>query len=129
LFPSFALLHRMYRNWTAAAGIVDRIAKRKPVFVESSTSLGDALELYSARIKAAGSTGALLLSVVGGHVSEGINFSDESGHAVEIVGVLFPSLASPELAERLANYEGNGGAQSATASGVIGSMSLKTKEL
>ncbi|KAJ2076161.1 DEAD H (Asp-Glu-Ala-Asp His) box helicase 11 [Coemansia sp. S155-1] len=99
LFPSYALLDNMYRNWTAAAGIVDRIAKRKPVFVKSSTSSGDVLELYSARIKAAGSTGALLLSVVGGRLSEGINFSDKLGRAVVIVGVPFPSLASLELAE------------------------------
>ncbi|KAJ2069548.1 ATP-dependent DNA helicase chl1 [Coemansia sp. S155-1] len=126
-FPSYALLDRMYRNWTAA-GIVDRIAKRKPVFVESSTSSGDVLELYSACIKAVGSTGALLLSVVGGRLSEGINFSDNLGRAVVMVGVPFPSLASPELAERLAYYEGIGGAQS-TTSGVIGSMGPRAKEL
>ncbi|KAJ2041515.1 DEAD H (Asp-Glu-Ala-Asp His) box helicase 11 [Coemansia sp. RSA 922] len=99
LFPSYALLDNMYRNWTAAAGIVDRIAKRRPVFVESSTSSGDVLEFYSARIKTARSTGALMLSVVGGRLSEGINFSDKLGRAVVIVGVPFPSLASLELAE------------------------------
>ncbi|KAJ2469248.1 ATP-dependent DNA helicase chl1 [Coemansia sp. RSA 2337] len=87
LFPSYALLDNMYRNWTAAAGIVDRIAKRRPVFVESSTSSGDVLEFYSARIKTARSTGALMLSVVGGRLSEGINFSDKLGRAVVIVGV------------------------------------------
>ncbi|KAJ2771240.1 DEAD H (Asp-Glu-Ala-Asp His) box helicase 11 [Coemansia linderi] len=117
----------MHRNWTSA-GIVDRISKRKPVFVESSTSSGDVLELYSARVKAAGSTGALLLSVVGGRLSEGINFSDELGRAVVMVGVPFPSLASPELAERLAYYEGMAGAPSA-ASGVIGSMGPRAREL
>ncbi|KAJ2749850.1 ATP-dependent DNA helicase chl1 [Coemansia pectinata] len=126
-FPSYALLDRMHRNWTAA-GIADRIAKRKPVFVESSTSSGDVLELYSARVRAVGSTGALLLSVVGGRLSEGINFSDDLGRAVVMIGVPFPSLASPELAERLAYYEGMGGAQS-TASGVIGSMGPRAKEL
>ncbi|KAJ2345210.1 ATP-dependent DNA helicase chl1 [Coemansia sp. RSA 2671] len=126
-FPSYALLDRMHRNWTSA-GIVDRISKRKPVFVESSTSSGDVLELYSARVKAAGSTGALLLSVVGGRLSEGINFSDELGRAVVMVGVPFPSLASPELAERLAYYEGMAGAPSAT-SGVIGSMGPRAREL
>ncbi|KAJ2422368.1 DEAD H (Asp-Glu-Ala-Asp His) box helicase 11, partial [Coemansia sp. RSA 2531] len=81
LFPSYALLDNMYRNWTAAAGIVDRIAKRRPVFVESSTSSGDVLEFYSARIKTARSTGALMLSIVGGRLSEGINFSNNLGRA------------------------------------------------
>ncbi|KAJ2838752.1 DEAD H (Asp-Glu-Ala-Asp His) box helicase 11, partial [Coemansia sp. 'formosensis'] len=127
-FPSYALLDRMHRNWTAA-GIIDRIAKRKPVFVESSTSSGDVLEMYSTRIKAVGSTGALLLSVVGGRLSEGINFSDDLGRAVVMVGVPFPSLASPELAERLAYYEGMTGAQSTAVNGVIGSMGPRAKEL
>ncbi|KAJ2062838.1 ATP-dependent DNA helicase chl1 [Coemansia sp. S146] len=126
-FPSYALLDRMHRNWSAA-GIVDRIAKRKPVFVESSTSSGDVLELYPARVRAVGSTGALLFSVAGGRLSEGINFSDDLGRTVVMVGVPFPSLASPELAERLAYYEGMSGAQS-TASGIIGSMGLRAKEL
>ncbi|KAJ2263815.1 DEAD H (Asp-Glu-Ala-Asp His) box helicase 11 [Coemansia sp. RSA 376] len=125
-FPSFALLHRMYRNWTAAAYIAYRIAKRRPVFVESSTSSGDVLEFYSARIKTARSTGALMLSIVGGRLSEGINFSNNLGRAVVMVGVPFPNIASTELAERLAYYEGIGGAQSATG-GVIGSMGPRAK--
>ncbi|KAJ2073691.1 ATP-dependent DNA helicase chl1, partial [Coemansia sp. S155-1] len=126
-FPSYTLLDRMCRNWTAA-GIADRIAKNKAVFVESSTSSGKVLELYSARIKSAESTGALLLSIVGGHLSESINFSDNLGRAVVMVGVPFLSIASPELVERLAYYEIIGGAQSAT-SGVIGSMGPRAKEL
>ncbi|KAJ2255347.1 DEAD H (Asp-Glu-Ala-Asp His) box helicase 11 [Coemansia sp. RSA 455] len=124
-FPSYALLDRMYRNWTAA-GIIDCIAKRRPVFVESSTSSGDVLELYLARIKVAGSTGALLLSVVGGRLSESINLSDNLGRAVVMVGVPFSSLVLSLLAEQLAYYEGIGGAQSAT-SGVIGSTGLRAK--
>ncbi|KAJ2108983.1 DEAD H (Asp-Glu-Ala-Asp His) box helicase 11 [Coemansia sp. S142-1] len=127
-FPSYALLDRMYRNWTAAADIAYRIAKRRPVFVESSTSLGDVLEFYSAHINTARLTGALLLSIVGGRLSESINFSDNLGCVVVMVGVPFPSLASPEFAERLVYYEGNGGAQS-TTSGVIGGMGPRAKEL
>ncbi|KAJ2259129.1 hypothetical protein GGI13_000190 [Coemansia sp. RSA 455] len=115
----------MYRNWTAA-DIAYRIAKHKPVFVESSTSSGEVLEHYSARIKSAESTGALLLSIVGGRLREDINFSDSLGRGVVMVRVPFPSLASLKLAERLTYYAGIGGAQS-TTSGVIGSMGSRAK--
>ncbi|KAI8318005.1 DNA repair helicase [Martensiomyces pterosporus] len=108
-FPSYSLLGKMYAEWSSA-GIVQRIAKRKPVFCESSGGGGsqDMLAEYMAQVRRPNSLGAVLLSVVGGRLSEGINFSDELGRAVVMVGVPYPNLASPELAERLAYYESMG---------------------
>eukprot|EP00850_Spirogloea_muscicola_P017680 SM000154S01415 [mRNA] locus=s154:273508:278403:+ [translate_table: standard] len=48
-----------------------------------------------------GRGGALLLCVVGGKMSEGINFSDGMGRCVVMVGLPYPSPSDPELLERM----------------------------
>ncbi|KAJ2723128.1 ATP-dependent DNA helicase chl1 [Coemansia sp. Benny D115] len=111
-FPSYSLLNRMLAEWRSA-GIVQSIERKKPLFTESSTAESggnteNVLNSYTAQIRKPGSTGAVLLSVVGGRLSEGINFSDDLGRAVVMIGVPFPNLTSPELKERLAYYDSLG---------------------
>ncbi|GAX11249.1 chromosome transmission fidelity protein 1 [Fistulifera solaris] len=50
---------------------------------------------------AASSKGALLFSVIGGKLSEGINFSNEMARCVVVVGLPYPDLTDPVLKEKM----------------------------
>ncbi|POR31700.1 ATP-dependent RNA helicase chl1 [Tolypocladium paradoxum] len=118
-FPSYGYLDEVVGVWQqqrgAAAPIWDRLQTRKTVFREAKGGSSDeVLQQYTDAILGSGTgdgkttakaKGALLLSVVGGKMSEGINFSDRLGRCVMVVGLPYPNIASPEWKAKMEYIE------------------------
>jgi len=85
-----------------ASGVVDNIESRKKIFREPKTSRNcdQILANYTRQVRNSAG-GALLFAVVGGKLSEGINFSDDLGRCVIIVGVPYPNVTSAEIKEKV----------------------------
>jgi chromosome transmission fidelity protein 1 len=94
-FSSYAYLEQVRKFWEQD-GILARINALKATFFDSrAISVEDTFRTYSEAVSA-DPRGALLFSVIGGKLSEGINFSDNLGRCVMVVGLPFPNLETPE---------------------------------
>lgn len=103
--PSYDYEQKVYDAWKAS-GLTARIEAKKQIFREphGAGQVDAVLNDYAECIRVGG-TGSLLLSVVGGKLSEGINFKDELGRCVVMVGLPFANRNSPELREKMAYLE------------------------
>lgn len=110
-FPSYNFLDAVIKRWQIASppgssgSIWERLGAKKALFKESKEvkSGDDVLAEYAKAIEEG--KGGLLLSVVGGKMSEGINFSDRLGRCVVIVGLPFPNIQSGEWKAKLGYIE------------------------
>lgn len=102
--PSYEYLEVVYRH-LEKSGTLERISQRKKVFQEVAGSADQLLVEYAAAVKDKSSGGALLLSVVGGKLSEGLNFTDDLGRAVLVVGLPYPNRKSLELQTRMQHLD------------------------
>jgi chromosome transmission fidelity protein 1 len=110
-FPSYSYLESVSRRWLlsptsepTAKSIWQRLEGKKDLFREKKevgveSVLGD----YAKAIDSG--KGGLLLSVVGGKMSEGINFSDRLGRCVIIIGLPFPNIMSAEWKAKIEYIE------------------------
>uniref|UniRef100_A0A8D0HC34 Helicase ATP-binding domain-containing protein n=1 Tax=Sphenodon punctatus TaxID=8508 RepID=A0A8D0HC34_SPHPU len=107
-FSSYEYEKQVYTHWEKT-GLLTRLTTKKKIFQEPkrANQVEQVLAEYTKCIKRCshvGSqlTGAVLFSVVGGKMSEGINFSDDLGRCVVMVGMPYPNIKSPELQEKMA---------------------------
>ncbi|XP_051010413.1 ATP-dependent DNA helicase DDX11 [Acomys russatus] len=106
--PSYEYLLQVHAHWDKT-GLLARLSVKKKIFQEPkrASQVEQVLMAYCKCITCCSHTGghltgALLLSVVGGKMSEGINFSDDLGRCVVMVGMPYPNMKSPELQEKMA---------------------------
>lgn len=109
-FSSYGYLEKVVLGWQmkssgAVKPVWDRLLETKPIFRESkaTTGIDDVLDQYSQAI--AKGHGGLLLSVIGGKMSEGINFSDALGRGVVVVGLPFPNIQGAQWKAKLEYIE------------------------
>ena len=118
--PSFQYEAQLVARWQLS-GLWARLNAIKPLFREprAAAELDPLLKEYAAAIRGdgdddgrsmGGTGGAMLLSVVGGKMSEGINFSDELARCVVMVGLPYANPTDLTLQERMAYVEGAQGA-------------------
>ena len=109
-FPSYAYLDQVILRWQiknkdGSKSFWERLQEIKPIFRESKTTTGidDVFIQYTQAISA--SKGGLLLSVIGGKLSEGINFTDALGRGVIVVGLPFPNIQSAQWKAKIEYVE------------------------
>ncbi|XP_076911662.1 uncharacterized protein LOC143569694 [Bidens hawaiensis] len=103
-FSSFDYEESVYDAWKAS-GTLGRIMKKKRVFKEprKTTEVEIVLKEYKESVDT--NNGAVILAVVGGKISEGINFSDGLGRCIVMVGLPYPSPSDIELMERVKHID------------------------
>jgi chromosome transmission fidelity protein 1 len=128
-FSSFDYEGQVYNAWEAS-GILDRIKKKKRLFREprKNTYVESVLKEYKETIDTLSSgerkenpsqSGAILLAVVGGKISEGINLSDGMGRCIVMVGLPYASPSDVELMERVKHIEGLGSSNSISTTNAL----------
>ena len=100
--PSYSYESFLVQHWKKS-GMWSTLQAIKAIHREpkSSQYIEASLQSYS-RDAVQGSNGAILFSVIGGKMSEGINFSDDMARCVIIVGLPYPDITDPVLIEKMA---------------------------
>jgi Fanconi anemia group J protein len=108
-FPSSTILRNCMNEWEKDQNSIGaKISRVKPIFVDCGRNqrknqwnfigktLEDPLKAYTSSVNQG--KGGLLIGVIRGKLSEGIDFVDKHARSVVIFGIPYPSYYSPEVA-------------------------------
>lgn len=98
-FPSYDYEAVVFK-YLSENQFLERIAKKKTVFREPKKT-NEVDKVLSNYAKSVEKGGALLLSVIGGKLSEGLNFSDDLGRCVMVVGMPYANIKSLYIQEKM----------------------------
>ena len=103
--PSYNYESQVFQRWRTT-GLLSQINKKKSVHREpkNSRDLEASLSRYSSEASTT-KNGALLFSVMGGKMSEGINFADDMARCVLVAGLPYPDITDPVLKEKMQSLD------------------------
>ena len=115
-FPSYSLLNSTREFWQNC-GIWSRIDQIKRIMVEPQRkeALGLVMSDYYAEVK--GGRGAVFMAVCRGKVAEGLDFADDNGRAVLVLGLPYPPFKDPRIELKRQFLDDQVRAKSGTLSG------------
>ncbi len=96
--PSYSYAGQLFAQWRKTE-TWNRLGKKKALFFESQGNLETLLTSYHAACHEP--QGAMLFAVVGGKLSEGINFKDDLARCVVMVGLPYPNPRDPQLRAKM----------------------------
>lgn len=109
-FTTFYYMEHVLDVWRSkTTNIFENICKIKRVFVEkrgvSSDSMLDEYEkTINTKTNDGKAGGGIIFAVMGGKLSEGINFGDDLGRGVILIGLPFLNVHDQEIKEQISSY-------------------------
>ena len=105
--PSYAYEAQLVQHWKRT-GLWQKLQTVKRIHREPKQSQQIEVALQKYAKDAVDGNGAILFSVIGGKMSEGINFSNEMARCVMVIGLPYPNIADPEIQEKMALMDRSG---------------------
>lgn len=115
-FPSYSLIDHFIEKWKEM-DLWSSIDNIKPIYVEprDQNNFEKCISEYYKTVK--NSQGAILIAVLRGKVSEGLNFKDVNGRTVIIAGIPFPPLHEPKVKLKMDYVKATRGTQTNSCRG------------